>query len=92
MRFWGGLGPVPEVSLIFLLQSHLKTHRVIIIDFKIFVKYHKTQKKGCRIPLPQPYVYITVLSTTRTGLEVSKSQRPSRPLYHTSRTIGRQVF
>ena len=45
MGFWGGLGPVPKVALSFLLQSHLKTHRVILVTFDEFVKYHKTQKK-----------------------------------------------
>jgi hypothetical protein len=35
-------------------------------------------KKGGRFL----FLYITVLSTIRTGLEVSKSQRPSRLLYH----------
>jgi hypothetical protein len=45
MGFWGGLGPVPKVALSFLLQSHLKTYRVILVTFDEFVKYHKTQKK-----------------------------------------------
>lgn len=34
----------------------------------MFVKYFWIQKKGCRISLPQPYVYVTVLTTIRTGL------------------------